>query len=420
MENTPAETPQNDVQQTPQIPPQTTPQQQVVPQLNAPQQQSPFRQYPQIPIAPPPRKISKTAKLVYKLLIIIGALIVFQIPLALVNTLTEERQNNANNVQNEIADAWGKEQTIQLLAPANNEQINAEITPELRYRGIYQAVVYTAKVKIDAEYKNLPAALQGGIKVSDLTAVSSATLTINGKETEIDDNLQFTIPQGNSKCEITLCLRGSKKLLLTPSSKASRLNISGTWDSPGFVGNALPENRSIEDGKFSAEWNLGKFNKDVESVGVDLCITAGTYQQVERCFTYATFFLIIFFFTLLAAELITKVNIHILQYLVAAGAPVLFYLMTLALAEKIGFTAGYAVSAVVIVAMVTMYAKMFIGKTVPALVMGAVFAASYLINFMILRMEDLALLTGTIILAIVLAMVMLLTGKINRNQDPAQ
>ena len=94
--------------------------------------------------------------------------------------------------------------------------------------------------------------------------------------------------------------------------------------------------------------------------------------------------------------------------------------MTLALAEKIGFTAGYAVSAVVIVAMVTMYAKMFIGKTVPALVMGAVFAASYLINFMILRMEDLALLTGTIILAIVLAMVMLLTGKINRNQDPAR
>ena len=46
--------------------------------------------------------------------------------------------------------------------------------------------------------------------------------------------------------------------------------------------------------------------------------------------------------------------------------------------------------------------------------MGAVFAASYIVNYFILQMEDFALLSGTVILAIVLGVVMLLTGKMNQ------
>ena len=66
---------------------------------------------------------------------------------------------------------------------------------------------------------------------------------------------------------------------------------------------------------------------------------------------------------------------------------------------------------------VTMYARMFLGKTVPALIMGIIFAASYLLNFVILRMEDFALMSGTIVLAIILGVLMILTGKINRKED---
>ena len=66
---------------------------------------------------------------------------------------------------------------------------------------------------------------------------------------------------------------------------------------------------------------------------------------------------------------------------------------------------------------VTMYARMFLGKTVPAVVMGVIFAVSYLLNFMILRMEDLALMFGTVVLAVILGVLMVLTGKINRKED---
>ena len=48
---------------------------------------------------------------------------------------------------------------------------------------------------------------------------------------------------------------------------------------------------------------------------------------------------------------------------------------------------------------------------------SSIFAASYLLNFVILRMEDLALMSGTIVLAIILGVLMILTGKINRKED---
>jgi inner membrane protein involved in colicin E2 resistance len=60
---------------------------------------------------------------------------------------------------------------------------------------------------------------------------------------------------------------------------------------------------------------------------------------------------------------------------------------------------------------------MFLGRILPALVMGIIFAASYLLNFVILRMEDFALLSGTIVLAVILGVMMALTGKINRKQE---
>ena len=354
-----------------------------------------------------------------KILVIIIALLTFQIPLYMVRELTVERKKNADAVRTDIAKNWGGEQTVKLLPAAAVENITAEVTPEIRYRGIYQTVVYTSKIKINAEYQKLASGTTGEIQLSDSKGIKDAAVTVNDKAVPLDKNLKFQLPQGDAKCEIVLSLRGSSKLLFAPQAENSHIKVSGTWDSPGFTGDILPEKRTVGKENFSAEWNSGKFNSEVKTLGVDLCIPAGTYQQVERCFDYASFFLIVFFFTLLAAELITKVNIHTLQYLVAAVAPVLFYLMTLAFSEKVGFTCGYTISAAVIVAMVTMYAKMFLGRIFPALIMGIIFAASYLLNFVILRMEDFALLSGTIVLAVILGVMMALTGKINRKQENA-
>ena len=355
-----------------------------------------------------------------KIIGVVAALMIFQIPLYMVGELAGKRKAQAQRVQNEIAQNWGAKQYVDLTPAAAVEDISAKITPEIRYRGIYQAVVFSSDVKITREYKNLPPNTVGTIKLPELKSVAKATVSVNGKAVQVSENkgaLTFLLPAGDAKTEINIIARGSDGIHFTPNASTSHISISGTWDSPSFSGEVLPAKRTVEKDSFSGEWHFDRFNAATKSVGVNLTISAGTYQQVERCFTYATFFLIVFFFTLLTAEMITKVNVHILQYLVAAGAPVLFYLMALAFSEKIGFTAGYIISAAVIVVMVTMYAKMFLGKFLPALIMGTVFAASYLLNFVLLRMEDFALLAGTIVLAVILGVLMFLTGKINRNEN---
>ena len=78
------------------------------------------------------------------------------------------------------------------------------------------------------------------------------------------------------------------------------------------------------------------------------------------------------------------------------------------------FHSCYITSATIIVAMVTMYSRMCWNKTRPALILGIFLAASYIFNFFVMRMEDFAMRTGTIILAIILGFLMAITGKINQ------
>ena len=358
-----------------------------------------------------------TKSLGVKIAVIIAALLVFQIPLLMVKELAEERQGKAKSVQSEIFSNWGGVQCLTLHPQAEKMDLSAELNPEIRYRGIYQALVYTAEVKLKAEFNDVSENKFAELLISDIDRVADAAAVVNGKAVKIEKDgytLKFPLEKGKSAIEMTLNLRGGGDFKVTPNTHESCISISGKWGSPSFIGQSLPKSRTIQKDSFSAKWNFGNFTAKPNEIGVNLNLPANTYQQVERCFNYATLFLIIFFATLLVAEAVTKVNIHILQYLVAAGAPVLFYLMTLAFGERIGFTAGYIVSAAVIVSMVTLYAKTFIGKILPALVIGLIFAVSYAVNFILIRMEDLALLSGTIILAGILAILMALTGKMNR------
>lgn len=352
-----------------------------------------------------------------KITLILLALLVFQLPLAMVDHLASERAKKQAGVRREIAKSWGEAQLLKYDVSPDNLDIAAVVTPEIRYRGIYQSVVYTAEVEAKAKFHDGGRAVK--FYLSDAARLQDVNVEVDGKAVSpriSDGVIGVPIAAGNGECRIKLKFRGSESLKFAANAKRSRIVLKGAWGSPGFVGDILPDTRKIDKKNFTAEWNITRFAeaKEAPEVGVNLCLPAGTYQQVERTMTYATFFLIVFFFTLLAGELITKTDIHPLQYLVASGAPVLFYLMLLAFSEHIGFTAGYAVSAAVIVAMVTGYARMFLGRTAPALAMGGVFAAGYALNFIILRMEDIALLAGAVVLAVVLGVMMLITGRINR------
>ncbi len=353
-----------------------------------------------------------------KLVLIAVALLLFQIPLSMIGNVSKSRSDNASQVESQITNQWGKAQVLIVISGAENVAVSAVLEPEIRYRGIYHVMVYSAAVQLDFSYKSAPSAGKEYITLHDMSGLLSAYADINGEKVPLaadGDKLLLPVANTSGKCRVTLNFRGSRSLKLVPKTANSVVTVSGKWGTPFFGGAALPDKRTVEKNAFSAEWHFNKFSSSNRTLAeVALLLPASPYLQCERLMKYATFFLIIFFCTMLFSEIISKVSIHPVQYVVAAAAPVLFYLMVLAFSEHIGFTAGYVVSASLVVVMVSCYFRMFLGKLLPALAAGTVFAASYLLNFIILRMEDYSLLAGTIVLAIVLGVVMALTGKINR------
>ncbi len=359
-----------------------------------------------------------SSRWIVKITIVIAALLIFQIPLSMIRNLSSERNSNAGKVQQNIAESWGGDQVVEMVSPVKTLNITSEITPEVRYRGIYSMTIYNAGINLDVTTGNPGEKLV--LKISDIKGVKSISASAGNQSLPVtfEKNNIIVSPVGSTECNISLKLRGSRKLKFIPKAETSQVFISGKWDSPGFSGTALPEERTITADNFSARWNfMHLIPGNTPEAEVELCISAGPYQQLERLMEYATYFLIIFFFTLLISEFITRIAIHPLQYVIAAGAPVLFYLMVLAFGEQIGFGCGYAVSAAVVVAMVSVYVRMFLGRFLPALLSGIIFALSYFVNYIILGMEKLSLLAGTIILAIILGVLMAVTGKINQRTE---
>lgn len=373
-----------------------------------------------IPI--PPRRHSVLTARIIKVGIMVGMLILLQIPLLMVSCQVEERSERLDEVQLEFASTWGGCQTVQCKESPDELKADVKIYTEMRNRGIYEVPVYTADVDLTLKYA--VAMEDVVIHVSNGRAVQEISASVNGKKAAYSferGEITIPVPVGEAvEVAVSMKLRGSREFTVATSGKQNKINISGDWGDPGFSGSVLPVRRSVGNDKFSAEWNVNKFTLQEEDniVGVNLCITAGSYQQIDRTMNYASFFLIIFFFTLFVGEILAKQNIHPIQYIIASVAPVLFYLLLLAVSEHTGFAAAYWISASVIVLMVTGYARMFMGKLKSALIMGGVFAVSYAGNYFILRMEDMALLVGTVILVLMLGVMMLLTGRINQEKDP--
>ena len=348
-------------------------------------------------------------------------LILLQIPLLMVSCQVEKRSERLEEVRQDIARSWGDCQTVKCKDAPDELKADVKISTEMRNRGIYEVPVYTADVALTVKY-----AIAGEkvvVGVSSGKAVQEISASVNGKKVECSlaqNEIVVPVTEGEKiEVAIAMKLRGSRSFVVATTGKQNKINISGDWADPGFSGSVLPVKRSVDRDKFSAQWNINNFGQydDSTVAGVNLCITAGSYQQIDRTMKYATFFLIIFFFTLFVGEIMAKQKIHPIQYIVASVAPVLFYLLLLAVTEHTGFAVAYWVSTAVIVLMVTGYARMFMNRMTPALIMGGVFALSYAGTYFILRMEDMALLVGAVILVLMLGVMMLLTGRINQEKD---
>jgi len=445
-----------------------------------------------------PSRKKRFSPLMKKITFLIVLLITLLIPLIFVGELVERREKLFKETVKEIGNEWGKSQKI--IAPVislsykdsslskddriKNEKnvvvqpverriailpeelnVTVELKDELKHRGIYNATVYTANIKLTGYFspKDFPdkndmvAYLSIGlsdtkalVKVNkfklgnvekDLEAMSGTManpLFTSGISGQIGPEYDGMMKEDKIPFEIDIDIRGSRKISILPLGKKNNFDIKSNWKSPSFSG-VLPTERNIDGNGFTAKWEVSNLirnypqvldiDKDVyydfkdsysdgdydgeESTIVKVLLynSVTDYTQIYRACRYGILFISMSLVIVYIFEIVSKKVAHYVQYIVVGFSLVMFYLLLLSLSEHLGFEMAYLVASLAIVIPNSLYVASMTDNKKFGIGMFIFLSGIYAILFSILRMEQYALLAGTLLILAMLYVVMYLTKK---------
>jgi inner membrane protein len=342
----------------------------------------------------------------------------------------------------------------QLLFLPDALTMTGAIEPEIRPRSIYKVLLYKSDLNDNGNFiLHLPKEIDASsvqwddakicFGLSDFKGIEEKiSIHLNGSEyelspglpantidsmglsahinlsaTDIDKPLSFTLP---------LKIKGSGMLDFVPLAGNSHYELKSSWSNPSFDGNNLPVARNITDAGFEAKWNFNKanlpfgtvlkeltFNKNNIAFGVTMAQPADQYAKTMRCVKYAILIIGLTFAFFFVIELMQDKPFHPVQYILIGLALVIFYTLLLSISEFVLFDISYLIAAFATVILIASYAKSHFKSTRTAFVFGSVLTCLYGFIFILIRLEDTALLVGSIGLFIILALVMYASRKID-------
>ncbi len=355
--------------------------------------------------------------------------------------------------------------------------VAADVENEILHRGIYDASVYKTRIAgkghFDLSDMKELAVTTGGKHVrydwanaQIITAISDKRgllegmkFTIGQKETELNSYfydygnkmlcapLPFTsdvaicqrvdlsefVGNGSVQFAMESNLKGASALNIAPIGRNSEITIRGNCASPSFEGLTLPTDRTVTDTGFSATWKVNSLNRndtaqefysvcrriDFQNVGCKLLVVGGQYAQTDRVLKYAFFVILLSLLAIFVAEMYVGCEINLFNYLLIGAALVLFYLILLSFGEVIGFSAAYLVAVVMIIGLVSLYLKAIVRQNRVALAVTAFLTLIDVFIYILLSLESMSLLVGTVGLFVILAIAMYLSLNLKRRR-PAE
>lgn len=149
------------------------------------------------------------------------------------------------------------------------------------------------------------------------------------------------------------------------------------------------------------------------ALNVDFIEPVTGHSSVERTVKYSHLFVLIIFAAFLLYEVLKKLRIHGLQYILVGLAQAMFFLLLLALSEHISFGLAYLVAAISCISLIGFYIRHVLDSARSALLLSLTLALVYAVLYMTLLSEDFAFLMGSVLLFAVLAAIMIMTRKVD-------
>jgi inner membrane protein len=335
--------------------------------------------------------------------------------------------------------------------------IDATAKAERRAKSIYQVLVFGGTARLTGSFVGIarsrpdipPEAIDwSGAKLlvgmSDLSDLRTIHVAVNQQPPVAADAVEqqsllsssVAAPTPLSAADlqkpvdftIDLEFRGSSALNFAPLGDATRIGLVTDWPHPDFSGRSLPDDRTITAQGFTAHWTvgavargfpaswrLGEVNPEAlwsTAVGVTLVEPGDVHQQTDRILKYGLLVIGLTFATIFVNGLISRRRVHPIQYLLVGAALCLFYLLLLSLAEQIGFAAAYIIASAADIAMIAWYAWRTMSRGL-GYATALLLAALQTYMYMLLQMEDYALLSGTVALFLALLAAMVATRNID-------
>ena len=349
-------------------------------------------------------------------------------------------------------------------------RIKAQANSQVLHRSIFDVPVYASELSLSgrfaapqiaevaAEYQNVrwrdavlalavtdvsglkttaTATINNNDIVSFQPSVGASNLNVNGIHVKLSearslfptsDGIAASGPLPGFDFQFSLVLNGSSELNFAPVARETTVELASDWPHPSFAGAFLPVERSVRADGFSARWQVPHLARSVPQAwalqdggldrlrpfafGARFYVPLDFYGLIGRATKFGVMFVATAFMAVFLLELRGARQVHPVQYFFVGFAMVFFYVLLLSLAEHIGFTKAYVASAAATGGMLSLYVMRVQASAVKGLVMLVLFTLLYGVLYMILRLEDYALLAGALVGFILLTVTMFTTLRV--------
>lgn len=230
--------------------------------------------------------------------------------------------------------------------------------------------------------------------------------------------------------EFKSSLQGTETLSFAPLAEHNLIALESPWPHPLFHGDFLPRVRDIGPSGFRARWEVsslasnaqsqfragmrpGSDDHAIDAISVSLVDPVNIYSKVDRATKYGVLFVLLTFAAFSMFEFLKQLRIHPIQYALVGLAVAIFFLLLLALSERIQFGIAYFVAAVACVCLIGYYLGHVLGGWARGGGFAGLLATLYAALYGLLISEDNAMLLGAGLLFLILAGIMVWTRKVD-------
>jgi inner membrane protein len=354
-----------------------------------------------------------------------------------------------------------------LAATPASLDVSAKAAIETRHRGIFKVNGYSVHATITARWADLaalePVAQHAGgrlrcaaplmfVAVGDARGIRVATISVGGTALAVLPGTEHpshprgfhaVVPAaiqsagGALRAEVALDLVGTGDLAFAPAADTTTVALASDWPHPSFAGRFLPNEREVTAQGFRARWQLSALatsapqelvngaavcglggasegrTRCIETFGVAFIDPVSAYVLSDRATKYGLLFIALTFVGVGLVEVLKRLRVHPVQYLLVGSALAVFFLLLVSLTEHLLFGWAYLAASAACTLLLTFYASFVLRGLRAGAVFGAAIAALYGALYLLLQMEQSALVLGSLLLFAVLGAVMVATRRVD-------